>query len=124
MKKNSHKRTTYSSNRRPGEKSVDTIELDHDIPEGFRDANLDDLAEEAPDTTKNWSQPEDRGEDLINERDPFIQQPERDTEIPPELVQERAYRLYEQRGEETGDNLSDWFEAERQVRGELGRRQL
>jgi|GEM_PF-6049847 len=49
---------------------------------------------------------------------PFTRQLERDTEIPPELIQERAYRLYEQRGGNPNDDLADWFEAERQLRRE------
>ncbi len=101
---------------RTGEKAIDATGVDQDVPESFRQP-LPDRAKRVQDET-NWSQAEDRGEDLINERDPFVQQPERDTDIPPELVQERAYRLYEQRGGNSGDDLADWFEAERQLRGE------
>jgi hypothetical protein len=101
-----------------GEKATDTARLDRDVPEEFRAPLSNELPASEPNRT-NWSEPEDRGEDLINERDPFTQQPERDTEVPPELIQERAYQLYEQRGGNPGDNLSDWFEAERQLRGEM-----
>lgn len=35
-----------------------------------------------------------------------------------ESIAERAYQLYQGRGEEHGDQLADWFEAERQLRQE------
>jgi len=99
------------------EKAVNTTSLNRDVSDEFRDYGSQELPANAPNTT-NWSAPEDRGEDLINERDPFTQQQERDTEIPPELIQERAYRLFEQRAVNSGDNLADWFDAERQLRSE------
>jgi hypothetical protein len=34
------------------------------------------------DTTTNWSQAQDRSEDLINETDPFIQEPQKKFKIP------------------------------------------
>ena len=101
------------------EKNFETVPLREDISDDFREG--DELGAHKKNMT-NWSAPEDRGEDLINEIDPFIQQPERDTQIPPELIQEHAYRLYEQRGGNHGDNLADWFEAERRVRGEVSSR--
>ena len=104
-----------------GEKAIDTTKLDQDIPEEFREPVPNELPSEKPNRA-NWSAGEDRGEDLINERDPFIQQPEKDTQVPPELIQERAYYLYEQRGGNPGGNLADWFEAERQLRGEIALR--
>jgi hypothetical protein len=128
-KSSSNKKSTVSSKARSkikdifnktfqtGEKATDTTQLDRDIPEEFREP-MSELPSSESNRT-NWSEPEDRGEDLINERDPFVQQPERDTEVPPELIQQRAYQLYEQRGGNPGDNLSDWFEAERQLRGEM-----
>jgi hypothetical protein len=105
------------------EKAIDTTPLSRDISNDFREPIPNELAFEEPNAV-NWSGAEDRGEDLINERDPFVQQPERDTEIPPELIQERAYLLYEQRvaASSNPDNLADWFEAERQLRGEIASR--
>lgn len=99
------------------EKAVDTTPLKEDIPEEFRESLPNELPQEQPNTT-NWSAPEDRSEDLIELRDPFIQQDELDNEIPAELIQQRAYLLYEQRGRHGGNDLSDWFEAERQIREE------
>jgi hypothetical protein len=101
-----------------GEKPLDTVPLRDDIAEDERESELSMNKK----NTTNWSAAEDRGEDLINETDPFVQQPERDTQIPPELIQEHAYRLYEQRGGGHGDNLADWFEAERKLRGEVANR--
>ncbi len=108
----------FNKTFKTGEKAVDTTPLSQDIPEDYREAFSDELPSRNANTT-NWSAPEDRGEDLMEERDPFMQQPERDTQVPPELIQERAYHLYEQRGGNPGDNLADWFEAERQLRGEI-----
>ncbi|MDE2028856.1 MAG: DUF2934 domain-containing protein [Candidatus Omnitrophica bacterium] len=106
-----------TNKKQPGEKSLDAVELNREVPEDYRETT-EELENVPADTSQNWSQPEDRSEELINETDPFIQQPERDTEIPPEMVQQRAYRLYEQRSGGPGDNLADWFEAERQLRAE------
>jgi hypothetical protein len=103
------------------EQSLDGEKLDQDISVEHRDAiPLEKAAQKATDS--NWSQPQDRGEDLINERDPFIQQPERDTQIPPELIQQRAYQLYEERGKNPDGDLADWFEAERQLRRNIIKR--
>jgi len=35
-------------------------------------------------------------------------------------IQEKAYSLFEKRGYSHGDDWSDWLEAERQVKKELG----
>jgi hypothetical protein len=103
------------------ERSLDGEKLDQDISEEYREAiPLEEESEKV--TDQNWSRPQDRGEDLINERDPFIQQPELDTQIPPELIQQRAYQLYEERGKNPDGDLADWFEAERQLRGEIVKR--
>lgn len=37
-------------------------------------------------------------------------------------VQQKAYSIYEKRGYSHGGDWSDWFEAERQVKRELGLR--
>ncbi len=100
------------------EKSIDALKLDHEISEDFRETSRE-FGNSNLNTNFNWSQSQDRGEDLINETDPFIQQPERDTQVPPELIQQRAYHLYEQRRGNSQDNLADWFEAERQLRQEI-----
>jgi hypothetical protein len=111
----------FKNSFEPGEKNLDAQPLSQDLAEDVRESVPTESGTPSKDTTANWSAPEDRGEDLINERDPFMQQPERDTEIPPELVQQRAYLLYEQRAAaaQSPDNLADWFEAERQLRGEM-----
>ncbi len=103
---------------KPVSSEIKIIPLKQEVPEKLRDPVPNTLNPQE-DTTKNLSQPEDRGEDLITERDPFIQQPERETQIPPEIIQQRAYHLYEQRGLRDGDDLADWFEAERQLRGKI-----
>jgi len=127
--KSTKPKTTNKNNKRfpediPGpssEKAMDAVPLSQEIPLDLR--QTDAILETTPkDTTSNWSQPEDRSEDLINETDPFIQQPEKDTQIPPEMIQKRAYHLYEQRGGNSNDNLADWFEAERQIRHEWEKR--
>lgn len=103
------------------EKIKDTTSLNQDVPESFREPSSAAL-EKNQVTNTNWSQPQDRGEDLINTRDPFLQADERNTEIPPELIQARAYQLYEQRGRDQGNDLADWFTAEEQLRGEITKR--
>ncbi|MFA5388393.1 MAG: DUF2934 domain-containing protein [Candidatus Omnitrophota bacterium] len=37
-----------------------------------------------------------------------------------QLVQEKAYELYEKRGSSQGNDLEDWLDAERLVKEELG----
>jgi hypothetical protein len=130
MKTATHKSKKRSSNFKPddayrdshafkkGEKAVDSTPLSQDVSQEFREPTLDEMNDSQKDTSNNWSQAEDRGEDLVEGRDPFIQPEERDMQIPPELIQERAYYLYEQRGQAPGSDLADWFEAERQLRQE------
>jgi hypothetical protein len=101
------------------EKTIDAVRLNRDIPDSFRETVPNEMSDHQSHNV-NWSAAEDRGEDLASMRDPFMQQPERDTEIPPELIQERAYKLYEQRGGRDGDDLTDWFEAERQLKRPQG----
>jgi hypothetical protein len=103
------------------EKAVDATPLRQDVPEEFRESVPNELPSSQKNTT-NWSASQNRSDDLINLEDPFIQQPDRDNEIPSELIQERAYLLYEQRGGQPGSDLADWFEAERQLRGEIAKR--
>ena len=47
----------------------------------------------------------------------------RTTTLTPErfkgLVQKRAYELCQKRGSSPGNDLADWFEAEKQIRREL-----
>jgi hypothetical protein len=93
-----------------GEKTVDTVPLNQEISQDFRALN-DEMQPANPNENTNWSQETDRSEDLINARDPFMQQPERDSEVPPELNQAHA----------TDDNdkysdLSALFEDERKPR--------
>ena len=57
----------------------------------------------------NESAAQDRGEDLATMKDPFMQEPERATQIPPELTQQRTGN-----NEPAFDeNLADRFDAER-----------
>jgi len=37
-----------------------------------------------------------------------------------EMIQEKAYELYERRGRISGHEWEDWFEAEKMVKRELG----
>lgn len=37
-------------------------------------------------------------------------------------IQKKAYQIYEKRGSTEGNDLADWFEAERQVKKELSLR--
>ena len=41
--------------------------------------------------------------------------------IPPERIAERAYRKFLARGGRHGNDLRDWFEAERELKAEIGR---
>jgi hypothetical protein len=101
-----------NKSRKP-ERIAGPLRLNEDVPEEYREIPDHQWEQQQPDTSQNLSQPEDRGEDLVNQTDPFVQQPERDTQLPPELIQQRAYQLYEQRRDRPGDDLADWFEAER-----------
>jgi len=38
-----------------------------------------------------------------------------------EMIQKKAYELYEKRGCTSGNELADWFEAEKLVKQELGK---
>ncbi len=65
----------------------------------------------------NWSAPQDRSEDLVNLNDPFIQQPERETQVPPELTQEREDGFAAKNDlSETAEDLAHLFERERKSR--------
>ena len=97
------------------EKAIDSTRLDGDIPEGFRESLPNEMEQEKPNLT-NWSEAENRSEDLIEERDPFIQQPELDTQIPPELSQSPAYKLYGQESDALDDNLAKRLAKERHTR--------
>jgi hypothetical protein len=101
----------------PGEKTIDSTPLENDISGDFREGVQANTGYSSS-NMRNLSNADDRGEDLATGNDAFMQQPERDTQIPPELIQQRAYELYEQRGAHQGSDLYDWFEAERQLRGE------
>lgn len=63
---------------------------------------------------------QERRDPTAEERPPVTQRNQRDTQISPEMIQHRAYLLYEQRvaNGQQPDNLSDWLEAERQLRSE------
>jgi hypothetical protein len=89
------------------EKTIDTVPLNKEIPQEFR-ALSDEMETSHKET--NWSQEDDRSEDLINTRDPFMQQPERDSEIPPELNQEHYAE------EDEYADLAAQFEDERKPR--------
>src|SRR5690242_8186216 len=108
MKKTTHKNHIKRFHRLPkdyDEKTADSMELNEEIPQDYRDTTSPELGGNIHShTSMNASQPQDRSEDLINETDPFIQQPERDAQLPSEMVQARAYRLYEQRGGNPGDD--------------------
>lgn len=92
------------------EKAIDSGILDRDITEEFGDlapAVLDDNS-----VVLNGTEAVDRGDDLVNIRDHFIQQPDISAEIPPELVQ------LPNTDDNVGpaENLADRFEAERKTR--------
>src|SRR3569623_1805276 len=92
-----------------GEKTIDTVPFNKEIPQEFR-ALSDEMESGNPNEKTNWSQENDRSEDLINTRDAFMQQPERDSEIPPELNQEHYSN------EDEYSDLSALFEKERKPR--------
>lgn len=89
------------------EKTIDTVPLNREIPQEFRSLN-DEMEPTNPNKNTNWSQEDDRSEDLINTRDHFMQQPERDAEVPPELNQEHSEDEYNQY-----EDLASLFEEER-----------
>ena len=102
------------------QRKPDRTNLDRDLPENLREPIPIPREEfQAYKVSPGSTDETDRGEDLINERAPVTQSSERDTQVPPELVQERAFRLYEQRGASQGQDLADWFEAERQLKREI-----
>src|SRR4051812_3098566 len=72
-----------------GEKNIDTVPLTAEVSQEYR-AFGEEIQPSKSKNIHNWSQEDDRSEDLINARDPFMQQPERDSEIPPELNPETS----------------------------------
>ena len=59
----------------------------------------------------------------LNERQPDVMVGSRSDEEISELIAQRAYDLYQQRGAEVGGELSDWLRAEVEVRELLPRPQ-
>ena len=59
----------------------------------------------------------------LNERKPDVMVGSRSDEETSELIAQRAYDLYQQRGAEVGGELSDWLRAEVEVRELLPRPQ-
>jgi len=59
----------------------------------------------------------------LNERQPDVMVGSRSDEETFELIAQRAYDLYQQRGAEVGSELSDWLRAEVEVRELLPRPQ-
>ena len=59
----------------------------------------------------------------LNERQPDVMVGSRSDEETSELIAQRAYDLYQQRGAEVGGELSDWLRAEVEVRELLPRPQ-
>jgi hypothetical protein len=59
----------------------------------------------------------------LNERQPDVIVGSRSDEETNELIGQRAYELYQQRGPEEGTELSDWLRAEVEVRELLPRPQ-
>jgi Protein of unknown function (DUF2934) len=57
----------------------------------------------------------------LNERQPDVMAGSRSDEETCELIAQRAYELYQQRGEEGGGELNDWLRAEAEVRELLPR---
>src|SRR5512145_1805780 len=57
----------------------------------------------------------------LNERQPDVMIGSRSDEETCELIAQRAYELYQQRGAEVGADLSDWLRAEVEVRELLPR---
>jgi len=97
--------------------SQDYTKLDQEIPEEFRDPLPNTLNSDQK-NAGNWSQPENRSDDLIEERDLYTQQPELDTMTPPELIQKDPNLLPEQRLAEKKkpEDLAEFFDAERSLR--------
>lgn len=52
----------------------------------------------------------------LNERQPDVMVGSRSDEETSQLIAQRAYDLYQQRGAEVGGELSDWLRAEVEVR--------
>ena len=98
------------------EQLQDSDSLTSDVTEQFRDPR--DIKENAAPSNANWSQEQDRSDDLAEMKDPFIQQPERDTQTPPELAQERQPRPAGQIGGQppATEDLAHLFDRERKLR--------
>lgn len=102
-----------SPGARVNEKAVDAESLGLEVPENGREPASNDVASGTFNTV-NWSETPDRGEDLANMRDPFMQKPELDTEIPPELAQTKASDT-----PDADENLADRFDKERKSQSPL-----
>jgi hypothetical protein len=92
------------------EQSIDTVPLNKEVAQEYRGLN-DEMENTNPNENTNWSQEDDRSEDLINTRDHFMQQPERNAEVPPELNQKRSEDEYDQYAD-----LASLFEKERKTK--------
>ncbi len=62
-----------------------------------------------------------RNQSELNERQPDLMVGSRSDEETCELIAQRAYELYQQRGAEVGGELNDWLSAEVEVRELLSR---
>lgn len=98
------------------EQLQDSEALTSEVTEQFRDST--DIKENAAPSNANWSQEQDRSDDLAEMKDPFIQQPERDTQNPPELARERQPGPAGQIGgqPQATEDLAHLFDRERKLR--------
>lgn len=96
-----------------GESFSDSEPLTQEVSERFRDTT--DSRENNRLPTDDWSMSQDRGEDLADMKDPFIQQPERDTQTPPELTQGKLRGMVGQNSSqpENAEDLAHLFDRER-----------
>lgn len=94
---------TLKPGRKFSEKNIDAEVLGRDFLAEDREALF-----ETDVNMVNWSEPEDRGEDLVNMRDPLIQGPEQNADIPPELAQQKLSNI-----PASDEDLAERFDAER-----------
>jgi hypothetical protein len=100
MKRNVSKKTESPKSRKDfsnalqsprkvrNKKSIDIKLLDQELLEESFESITNEMEFETSNNI-NWNETQDRGDDLVNIRDPLVQWPERASEIPPELPQKK-----------------------------------
>jgi len=98
------------------EQEINTVPISEEMTQEYRDTT-GHRQNNRKSNMINWSAPQDRSEDLATLMDPLIQQPERETQVPPELPQEREDGFASRNDlSETSEDLSHLFDRERKAK--------